>query len=410
VSRRIAFALALLWLLLGFANVARGLAHTGAHYRFWSFQNFCYSDVIAMHGDRYLGGGHPRPYLDDRIEYPVLLGLALWLPHWVPGGAAGHFIATYLFLAACLFAALLALDRTPGASPAWLAATPALTLYAALNWDLLPIALLAIAVMLHARGRTAGAAAMTGLGISAKLFPGVLVLPAAGALAGARGRGAGLRALLWSGLALAGVVVVVNAPIALAAPGNWAWFFAFNAGRGAENSIWNALGVGSAPWLDARAGILHPNALLELLSTGPLLAASAAALAGAYFAARRGDESGRAVRLGAALALTVWIATNKIWSPQYALYGFLAGAMVSAPWPLFGALTAASLFDFWAAFEVRALRWQPAFRDGIFHPEGVVRSVLWLALAAWIARELWRVASQPAEGVGAPRECAGEGA
>jgi hypothetical protein len=384
-ARRLTLALALLWLALGYANLARGLLHTGPRYRFWSFQHLCYSDVIAMHGDRYLGGGHPRPYLDDKIEYPVLLGLALWLPHWVPGGAAGHFTATYLFLSLCLLAALLALERTPGARPAWLAATPALVLYAGLNWDLLPIALLAVAVALQARGRDRAAAATTGLGISAKLFPGVLVLPSAGALWGGAPPGRRLRALLAPAAVLAGAVLAVNLPVALAAPQGWSWFFVFNAGRGAENSIWNALHLERGP-------------LLELLSTGPLLLASAFALWGAARAALRGGDCGRAVRLGAALALTTWIATNKIWSPQYALYGFLAGALVAAPWPHFGVLTAASLLDYWAAFEVRGRRWEPWFRDHVFHPEAVVRTVLWLLLAAWLARELWRAAREPAAG------------
>ena len=398
MARRLPLVLALLWLALGYVHVGRGLAHTGPGYRFWSFQHLCYSDVIALHGDRYLGGGHPRPYLDDRIEYPPLLGLFLWLPHWVPGGAAGHFTVTYLLLALCLLAAVRALERTPGTRPAWLAATPALVVFAGLNWDLLPIALLAIAALLQSRGRARGAAAVAGLGVSTKLFPGVLALPAAGALAGAAPPGRRLRALLAPGLALAGVVLAANLPVALAAPRSWAWFWVFNAQRGAENSIWHALGMGRPPVRDAAAGFLSSTPLVELLSAGPLVAASLFAVWAAYAAARRGDATARAVRLGAALALVVWIATNKIWSPQYALYGFLAGALVAAPWPFFGALTAASLFDHWAAFEVRARwdhvlrRWDPWFTEHVFHPQAIVRTVLWLALAAWIARELWRTA------------------
>lgn len=371
--------LALVWLALGFANVARGLAHTGPRYRFWSFQHLCYSDVIALHGDRYLGGGHPRPYLDDQIEYPVLLGVALWLPHWVPGGAPAHFITTYLFLALCLLAALLALERIPGSSPAWLGATPALALYAGLNWDLLPIALLAGAALLLARERDVAAAAVTGLGISAKLFPGVLALPAVGAISGRAAPGQRLRALLRPALALAGVTALVNLPVALLAPQAWTWFFRFNAGRGAENSAWRVLGVAKGP-------------LLELLSTGPLLAASAFALWGAFATARRGADAGRAVRLGAGLALVVWIATNKVWSPQYALYGFLAGALVAAPWWLFAPLTAVSLLDYWSEFELRARRWEKGFLHGVDDPATLVRTLLWLALAAWLARELWRTA------------------
>jgi hypothetical protein len=366
-------ALAALWLAIGYANVARGAAHAGAGYRFWAFQHHCYSDVIALHGDRYLGGGRPLPYLEDRIEYPILLGLALWLPSFAPGGALGHFTATYLLLAACLAASLLALARLPGAAPWWLGATPALVYYAGLNWDLLPIALLVLALLAGARGRAGAAGALAGLGISAKLFPGVMVPPALGAGLAPGGRAAALRLAA----ALAITLLAVNVPVALAAPEGWSWFIRFNAGRGAENSIWDALHV-------------PPGPLLEALSAGPLLAASAASALAAARVARAGGDAGRAVRLGAALALAVWIATNKIWSPQYALYGFLAGALAAAPAPLFAALTAASAVDFHLAFEVRARRWEPAFRDLLWHPSNVVRTLLWLALAAWIARALAR--------------------
>jgi hypothetical protein len=368
----LAIALALVWLAIGYANVARGAAHAGAGYRFWAFQHHCYSDVIALHGDRYLGGGRPLPYLEDRIEYPVLLGLALWLPSFAPGGALGHFTATYLFLSACLLVALLALAWTPGAAPWWLGATPAVAYYAGLNWDLFPIALLALAVLAQQVARPAASGALAALGVSAKLFPAALVPAAAGALAFRPPRRAGAR----FGLALAAVAIAVNLPVALAAPDAWTWFFRYNAGRGAENSIWEALAVGRGP-------------LLEALALAPLAAAALAAFSGAALAARRGGDAARAVRLGTALVLVVWIATNKVFSPQYALYGFLAGALAAAPLPLFAALSAVSIADFHLAFEVRARRWEPWFRDALVEPGHVVRTLLWLVLAAWIARALW---------------------
>jgi hypothetical protein len=379
-TRRLTLALAAVWLLAAWLNVARGASHAGPGYRFWAFQHHCYSDVIALHGDRYLGGGRPVPYLEDRIEYPVLLGVALWLPSFVPGGALVHFTITFVFLAACLAAALLALQRLPDARAGWLGATPALAYYAGLNWDLLPIACLAVALLALARGRDAGAGALTGVGVSAKLFPGALVPAALGALAAAPSR----RGLLRFGVGLALALVAVNLPVALAAPEGWSWFFVFNAGRGAENSAWDALHLERGP-------------LLELLSAGPLLAAAAFGGWAAARASRGLGDPGRAVRLGAALALTTWIATNKIWSPQYALYGFLAGALAAAPWRLFAVLSLVSVVDFHVAFEVRARRWDPDFRDGVFHPLGLVRTALWLVLAAWITRELWRAARAPAE-------------
>jgi hypothetical protein len=370
----IAIALALLWLALGYANLARGVAHAGPRYRFWAFQHHCYSDVIALHGDRYLGGGRPLPYLEDRIEYPVLLGLALWLASFAPGGALGHFTATYLFLSACLLAALLALARIPGAAPWWLGATPALVYYAGLNWDLLPIALLALAVLADSVARPGASGALAALGVSAKLFPAAFVPPAAAALAVRPPR----RALLRFAAGLVATLVAVNLPFALAAPEGWSWFFRFNAARGAENSIWEALH-------------LPRGALLDLASVAPLALATAFGALVAADVARRGGDAPRAVRLATALALVAWIATNKIYSPQYALYGFLAGALASAPLPLFLALSAASAADYHLAFEVRARRWEPAFRDVLVEPGHVLRTLLWLALAAWIARELWRV-------------------
>jgi len=180
-----------------------------------------------------------------------------------------------------------------------------------------------------------------------------------------------------------GVTALLNLPVLLLAPGNWAWFFRFNAGRGAENSAWRALAVPKGP-------------LLEVLSTGPLLLASAFALWGAFAVARRGADAGRAVRLGAALALVVWIATNKVWSPQYALYGFLAAALVTAPWWLFAPLTAVSFLDYWSEFELRARRWERSFLLYVDDPASVLRTLLWLVLAAWLARELWRLARGPA--------------
>jgi hypothetical protein len=395
-------ALSLLWLALGYANVARGAAHAGAGYRAWSFEHHCYSDVIALHGDRYLDGKRPVPYLQDRIEYPVLLGIALWLASFAPSGpssALAHFSVTYLLLAACLGIALWALFRTPGASPWWLGATPALVYYAALNWDLLAIALLAVAASALLAGRPTTSGAAAALGISAKLFPVTLVPPALALLAAHPRRGP----LLRFAIALAIVLLAVNLPFALTAFDAWSWFFRYNAGRGPENSLWDALHV-------------PPGPLLEALSAGPLALAAAWGAFVTARAARRAvgaegrglavfprhdgpeaqpeaaENPARAVRLATALALVVWIVTNKVWSPQYALYGFLAGGLAAAPLPLFLVLSGVSALDFHLAFEVRARNWEPAFRDGVWHPANVVRALLWLVLAAWVARELWRAA------------------
>jgi Glycosyltransferase family 87 len=370
-------ALCLLWLALGFANVARGLGAVGPDYWRWAFEHHSYSDLLTLYSPRYLGGAHPVPYLQDRIEYPPVLGLVLWLPSLLPGGPAAYLAVTALFLAGCLALALWSLSRLPDATPWWLAATPALAYYAFLNWDLLPVALIAASLLALDRGQPARSGALAALGTAAKLFPAALVPAAFGAL-GATSRPALRR---WAVVA-AGLLLALNLPLALVAFDGWSWFFRFNAARGAENSVWHALGGPAGGWLD-------------LAWLGPVALTGLAALLGTWRCARRGGDAARAARLGTALVLVAWIALNKVWSPQYALYGFLAGALVAAPGWLFAALTAVSVADYHLEFEVRARDWSPGFVEALVKPSELLRTGLWLVLAAWIGAALWREARRP---------------
>jgi hypothetical protein len=363
------YLVATAWLVLGWAFLVRGVDHPGVAYRPWAFRHHAYSDLLAMTGDRYLHGGRPLPYVEDRIEYPVLLGVALWAPSFLPGGQVVHFTASVFVLWLCLMASVAVLRRLPGASPWWLAATPALAYFGALNWDLLPIALLLGAVLAVERDRPGRAGALAALGVSAKLWPVALLPGAIAALASGR-RWAGL---LRAGAAFFLVTLVVNLPVALSAPGNWSWFWRFNGGRSAENSVWEVLGVTSPP-------------LLNALASAILLAA---VLAAALLAWRAAPASRwRAVRLGTALVLVAWVASNKVWSPQYALYAFAAGALVAGPRWLFLALAAVSIVDYHLAFEVRAERGVFWFFDGWYYAEELVRTAVYAAFAGWILLEL----------------------
>jgi len=378
------FALAALWLALGYANLVRGAAHPGVAYRPWAFDHHSYSDLLAMAGDRYFQGGRPFPYLEDRIEYPVLLGLALWLPSFAPLGPAGYFTVGYLMLAACGLGCVAVLARLPGSRPCWLAASPALAYYGGLNWDLLPILLLLAAVLALERARPVRAGGLIALGVSAKLWPVALVPPAA-ALLLARGRA---RALARVTAAAAVVFLAVNAPFALLAPERWSWFWRFNAARGAENSIWEVLRT--SPRL---APLVFDAALLNSVTAALLLAAAAYSAAIAYRAAGREEAAqARAVRLGAALIIVVWIGTNKVWSPQYALWACAAGALAAAPAWLFAVHALLAPLDYHVAFETRASRGLIHYFDQLYLAEEVLRFTGYLLLAAWIARALWLAA------------------
>ncbi|HEX5632349.1 MAG TPA: glycosyltransferase 87 family protein, partial [Gemmatimonadales bacterium] len=231
------YAVAAALMLAGWMNLVRGAAHAGVPYRPWAFDHHSYSDILAMGGDRYFHGGRPTPYLDDRIEYPPLLALALWLPSFVSREPALFFTATYAALAALALATVWMLSRIRGASPWWLAGSAALVYYTGLNWDFVPIALTAAAVLAQERTRFARSGAWLALGTSAKLFPAAFLPGVLGALS----RRGAFGALARGAAAFALVTLAVNLPIALAAPENWSWFWRFNGGRHAENSAWEAL-------------------------------------------------------------------------------------------------------------------------------------------------------------------------
>ena len=377
-SRSTQLAVAAALLAIGWAFLVRGAAHPGVAYRPWAFDHHAYSDLLAMAGDRYFHGGRPTPYLEDRIEYPPLLAAALWLPSFVSGTPWAYFTVSYLGLALLALAAVAMLQRLPGTSPWWLAGSPALAYYVGLNWDALPLALLLAAVLALEHGRPGRAGAWAGLGASAKLFPVALLPAAAGALAGRRA----WLALGLGALGFAAAVLAANLPVALVAPGAWGWFWQFNGTRGAENSIWEVLRhVPGAERLVFDAAFLN-RATLALLAPAAALAAW-----GAWRA-----RSARSVRLGLGLVLVAWIAVNKVYSPQYALYVIAAGALCAAPAWLGVAVSAIAVLDYHVAFETRSSRGLVHYFDAVYTAEEVARTAIFLVLLAWLARELLRAA------------------
>jgi len=392
------YAVAGLWLVLAWAWLVRGAAHPGVPYRPWAFDHHAYTDLLAMGGDRYFHGGRPVPYAADPIEYPPLLGLLVWGASFAPGGPAGYFTAGFLVLALACLASVRLLSRIPGADPWWWASSPALLYFSGLNWDHLPIALLLAAVWAEVRGRSAGAGGLCALGAAAKLLPVAMLPAAAGAAAGAGRR----RALGAAALAFAATWLAVNLPVAAWAPEGWARFWRFNAGRVAENSAWEALRHVS--WL---APLAADAAFLGRVTA--LLVAAAAAFGGlGAFRAAAAPEA-RALRLGTAFVVVFWVAVNKVWSPQYLLYAFAAGALAGAPWRWFWPLAAAAAIDYHLAFEVRASRPLVAWHGPLYVAEELLRTGLLLAFALSLARSLWRAGSAARAASPGPLDPAGGG-
>jgi uncharacterized membrane protein len=217
------------------------------------YTHLCYNDAVPLFGIHGLDTGQV-PYLDSPVEYPVLTGGLMQLAAVIARGydslAAGIGplpdavpVQTY-YVVTCLLLSLLALVVTRGVlgltgrrpwDAAMVGLSPVLLMYAFNNWDLLAVALTTLGMWAWARRHPVLAGVLLGLGIAAKLYP-VLVIGALFVLCLRAGR---LRAWLTTAVSAGLAWLVVDLPIAVLAPENWARFFTLNDTRPANpESIW----------------------------------------------------------------------------------------------------------------------------------------------------------------------------
>lgn len=410
------YVLAGVLLLADFLWLSRGLsrAHSGAQggiaYQTWALDHSVYSDIIKLSLVHYLVQAghvtHALPYVHGRIEYPVLLGFTLWLPTWLPGGPASWFAAAGVLTAAATFGSIALLQRQRPSSVWWIAASPALLLDSAINWDLIGIVFLVAAVVWFGERRYASSGAASAVGTCFKLFP-VVVAPAAAAALAARwyravragGRSGGGspdandRRGAWRPLARwlipFGVVgAVVMGPLLIVARYNTLWFVRFNSLRPQKDAVWGIVAK-------AAGTAALPGSVINAVS---LLAVGAVMAYGAWMVWRTpSTDHSRAVALASALTIVVWMGVNKIWNPQYVLWVFAAAGLVGMPARYGVALGAVSVYDYWFEFVLRVPS-TPVPYPLVDWSDLGARLVLFALIAVWMGRQLHLGAISPPEG------------
>ncbi len=272
------------------------------------FHRYCYSDLVALWFGRGLADGR-IPYIDQPLEYPPLIGAQVWVTA-LAARASGGGVVTFYNLNAGLNAAfvlatlaLLRRLRLTTSRQLWWAGAPPLVVYAFLNWDPLPVLLLALAVVLHVGGRDTAAGVAAGLGTAAKLFPALLVPLVVTARLRQRDRLAAARHIAGAAAAWA----AVNVPLALVARGVEP-LLCREPRRGASGAtIWALADELDLVQLD-RAALTRTSAL----------AFAAGALAIVAIGLRRRAP---AATWSLVLPLLAWfLVTNKVFSPQYDLW------------------------------------------------------------------------------------------
>ena len=333
----------------------------------WNHQHqyttLCYSDQVALYGAEGLSEGK-RPYLDYPVEYPVLIGgfmevasLVAKLSNPAHAGeeaAAGadrtatFFDVSTLFMAVAALATALCTARAAGPRPwdgAIVAAAPAVVFFLGTNWDMAAVAFGSAAILAWARRRHGLAGVLLGLGVATKLFPVLFLVP----LFVLCLRAARLRAWFATAAATVLTVALVYIPAYVTASafreqgedqvkigGSSAWHALTTKGFGAffsalaphhdgglngvarffdlnyeRTADWGSLPFALQHYLGTQFEVHALNRATELAFIALLLALAVLVL----LAPRR-------PRLGQVLFLTVvaFLITNKVYSPQYALW------------------------------------------------------------------------------------------
>lgn len=357
-------------LAIGCAFRASGVAHPSDYHEF-TFRSLNYSDIIWLY-IRDGVGQHRRPYLDYPLEYPPLTGTLIHALGYAPGLPA-YVALTYALLALGGLTTVGALGGVAGANRWYLAAAPGLFLTGGLNWDLAAIGATALALLAYARGRDGWGTLALVVAVWLKLFPAVFLA----AILAERLRERRWRDLLAIGGLFAAGSAAINLPLFVANRAGWAYFFTFNNERRAEPSIWT----------------LFPRLTIDQINAGSLALLVAGGVLVGSLALR--SRTPVFAPLGATL-LVWWLFVNKIYSPQYGLWVYLALALLATPrslWLGFALFDAAYYF---ASFQIlytslygadALVAWQTRY---LVHPLVVVRLVLLGAIVAWGLFALWR--------------------
>ena len=295
------------------------------------FQDACYTDIYPLYFNEQLSAGKV-PYTGHHVEYPVLIGGAMQAVAWVVRPIADpytrgreFFDITVVLLVICAVAGVVATAQAAGPRRRWaallVALSPGLVLSAFVNWDLIAMALAAVALAAWAARRNVLAGVLAGLAVATKFYPLVFFGPLL--LLCLR---AGRMRDFWVTFSSAVVAwLVVNVPVIIVAPSGWATFYVFSKTRPADwGSIWYLFEHFSVPVL----GLANIGTLNLMTAVGLVIGCLAIALL-ALAAPRRP----RLPQL-CFLVLAVFLMTNKVWSPQYVIW-LVPFAVLARPrfWP-----------------------------------------------------------------------------
>ena len=259
----------------------------------------CYTDIAPLYTARYLDKDiWPYASGEKSVEYPVLMGVAMYLTA-LPVSDVHSYYFLSIFLLALLFIASVWILQKINPYGFYYALAPAVVGSLFINWDLWAIPTMLLAIYWFDRERYDYSAIALGFSVATKFFPVLLLIPI-------------LVIFLRKGLSpirylafFAVTWLAINLPIAISTPNGWWHFYKFNLERGPDwGSIWNIAQIFG--WTTG------PTNYLSSLGTLAVLAWICAFLFNLQQTPKLAEVS--FIVFAAALIL------SKVYSPQYVLW------------------------------------------------------------------------------------------
>lgn len=357
---RVMFIIALVFLALGWSTKSPCLQTVGTgapdqRVANWKDQRayfeLCYSDTVPLYTAELLNrgkfpyksswietdsAGRPQSRYDGKtavryMEYPVLTGVYQYAAMSLAKTytAVAKMVSLPVVAEVVMFFNLAAL----GLALAWLATvwatavlsgrrvwdaalvagSPLLIFQIFTNFDALATALAVGGLLAWARRRPTLAGVLIGLGVAAKLYPALLLLPLL-VLAIRTDRMADAARTVVTAV---GAWFLVNLPVLMLFPRGWSEFFRLNSRRGDDmDSIYNVV-KSFTGWrgFDPEAGFWEPPMVLNTV----VAAAFFLFCAGIAYIALTAPRRPRLAQL-AFLTVAAFLLVNKVWSPQFSLW------------------------------------------------------------------------------------------
>lgn len=273
-----------------------------------------YSDTLGFFSRAVAPG---IPYLDVKIEYPVLTGLFIGLMGKLGTSQGGYYFLSCLFLiGAAVFATYILYKLIGGWRPElwrYFIFAPSMFFFSVYNWDIFAVLFSLIAFYFVKKDRDLLGSFFIALGFCAKFFPALFLIPLL------------IKSENWSERikvigVFAGTALIINLPFMMANFGNWSYFYSLNQLRASNvDSIWTVLRFIFSPLLES-VGVVNFISLILFIFV--------------FIWAMRRQLKDDFLK-SCFLAVLIFLIFNKVFSPQYILWllpFFVIFKMPSAKW------------------------------------------------------------------------------